>query len=444
MKKYLLAVLMVTPGLALAADVAVPSTTPMTMAKAQAAPPSQPIKDISSVEPKKSGFSMEGFSFGLGAGVLGGINFNLGYRIPYNPDHFWLNRLGFRLDLNTFGPVASTIRGIADDEVNKYIDDNREPDDSIAINEDEGIFAEDVKFNTRFSGTNFGALVDFYPFSYTWGLGGFRLSGGYYFGSVKLGFDASAQNITANWPDGISADFTLPKFDFPMDVMGNTVNVELDNLVVDSPVTPLGSSAVNISYLDASPLLKLNARGPYLGLGWDIGLFYGLKLTFDAGVVFTQPHRLSVGLDIDNPMLGYILINIEEVADQLKNQLKAKANMRIDEICGSTCTQSDRDAALSSVTWDDEVDQAKINLRTKLITQLNDAGLQVGVDYDIVGDNIKVNGNSALKAIGADSVIDDAKGEIYAERDKAIRDFDKEVKDYGYFPMVKLGLIYRF
>ena len=42
-------------------------------------------------------------------------------------------------------------------------------------------------------------------------------------------------------------------------------------------------------------------RGPYLGTGFDIGLFAGLKIYIDAGVVFTNKSaQLSLDIPTDN------------------------------------------------------------------------------------------------------------------------------------------------
>jgi len=499
MKKNLLALFIAVPGIAFAADktpassaVAVPrpnaavsaqSATPAAAATAPAAaavaeksaetaahakpteaaaapvkpveeaakPQPKPNKDISDKEPKKSGFSLEGYSFGLGAGALGGLSFNLGYRIPYSPDQFWLNRLGFRLDLNTFAPVASIIKRIPDDEVNRWIEDNRVkggPENGrIEISKDDGIYADDVNFKTRFSGTNFGALVDFYPFSYTWGLGGLRLSTGYYIGNLKMGFDAEAIDISANWPDDVNADIKLNSLPITINsTQFGSQSITLTDITIESPVTPIGTTAVTMPYVSASPLITLNARGPYLGLGWDVGLFYGLKLTFDAGVVFTNPHKLAVPLTIADPSLGKVQINIDGALGSLQSQLEtaalAELNRRFDDQCGSMCDNTARELfvtqAMTSIDFIAQVDEAKDALYNQILSECAGACTPMG------GNTIEIDGNKALAAIGADSVIQDAKGEVYTQRDKAISDFNKEVKDYGYFPMVKIGLIYRF
>jgi hypothetical protein len=317
---------------------------------------------------------------------------------------------------------------------------------------------EDLRFSTRFSGTNFGALVDFYPFSYTWFLGGVRLSAGYYFGSLKLGFDAEATGIVAQLPDDFETDFELDPMTFELDFGfgGGLTSVTTDVLMVDSPITALSENPVSISSLKASPLLKLNARGPYLGIGWDMGLFLGLKMTFDAGVVFTQPHRMSLGLDFPEPSISQVLINIEGVGNQLFDQLWDAAEIKANDeftICvnATICNEADRISTVNMALellrddLEEERDKAKFNLHNQILADLS--GFDVltnNEDSSIEGLNIVVDGNSALEAIGASDLINEARQEIYAERDKIISDFDKEAKDWGYFPMVRIGLIYRF
>jgi|GEM_PF-2696729 len=470
MKKNLLALFITVPGIAFAADktpapaaaVAVPRPTAATPA-AKAAPaaavtksaetaaaakptgaavaPVKPVeeadksqpkpnKDISDKEPKKRGFSFDGYSFGLGVGVLGGVDFNLGYRIPYNPDHFWLNRLGFRLDLNTFAPISSMLKRIPDDMAKSYIDENRK-NGRIEINDESHVYADDVTFNTRLSGTNFGALVDFYPFSYTWGLGGLRFSGGYYFGSLKLGFDAKALGIKADFPDDLTSDFSIG------DITLGSVTIEDMNM--GAVIEPSGTAA-SISKVSASPMVKLNASGPYLGLGWDIGLFYGLKFTFDAGVVFTDPHKLSMDMYIADPNLGNVTINLGKAADELEAQLINAVNAKFDA-CGAACTSGDRSVALAAIPGQVNTERGK--LYDQIVAELNKNNVPFTGDPDNKK-TIKVDGAEALRAADAGDSVEKMKAEIYRVKDDAIREFNTQVKDYGYFPMVKIGFIYRF
>ena len=84
-------------------------------------PENYPIKYA--LKEEDSGFSAKGFQLGVGIGVLGGANAQIGYRIPQHEDNFWKNRFGFRLDNNSWKPLDSYIEDYLDDHPIK-IDDN--------------------------------------------------------------------------------------------------------------------------------------------------------------------------------------------------------------------------------------------------------------------------------------------------------------------------------
>jgi hypothetical protein len=113
---------------------------------------------------------------------------------------------------------------------------------------------------------HFGAMVDFYPFGNTWFAGGWRLSGGYMTGKMNLNAQLSGEL------SGLPTD----KFEFTLEnqkyrYTGNTMNGKAN--------------------------LDWNYAGPYLGTGFDLGLFWGIKIFMDAGVVFTSK-TAAVGLDV--------------------------------------------------------------------------------------------------------------------------------------------------
>ena len=139
------------------------------------------------------------------------------------------------------------------------------------------------------------------------------LSGGYFTGNLEAGADISAKN------NGGHFEFELGdnKFYYEGDMKG--------------------LASVNWKY-----------SGPYVGTGFDLGLVFGLKLYFDAGVVFTDK---VADLSLDVPV------------DGLKHQGS-----------GTDVTQSELDAAV----------------------------------------------------------------------DKTLADARKELDKYPYFPLVKIGVMYRF
>lgn len=109
-------------------------------------------------------------------------------------------------------------------------------------------------------GHQMGALIDFYPFAGIWVLGAFRFSAGYYAGKFEMGNRKSEEFGTGRTVKLNKKDYTLK----------GRVNLEAK--------------------------LKSKATGPYLGTGFDMGLFYGLKFFADAGIVFTEKPKVNVSL----------------------------------------------------------------------------------------------------------------------------------------------------
>ena len=190
-------------------------------------------------EEKDDGYLLEGFQLGVGIGVLGGANAHLGYRIPRRDYNFWKNRFGFRIDYNSWKPLKSTIES--------YLEDNP-------------IELDDNKFTGMISGTNYGALIDFYPFGNTWFLGNFRISGGYYTGDFAM--DAYMTRTAT------SEEFEMSGFKYKAN----------------------GEATLNAA-VDA------DVKGPYAGLGFDFQILFGLKLYFDAGVVFIDNPKVRTDIN---------------------------------------------------------------------------------------------------------------------------------------------------
>lgn len=195
-----------------------------------------------------------GLQIGVGLSATSGLNGFVGYANK-NFDSFWLKRLGVRLDFSTTAPVKSLI----DSGINSIIGDG-------GAELGDGMVIEDAYVK----GHHAAVLVDFYPFGDTWFLGGIRVSGGYYFGELSLG-----------------ADLGGAIGDLPDDEMAFELN------------------GVNYRYtgnqIHGGAQIDWNYRGPYLGAGFDLGLFAGFKIYFDAGVVFTShTPQVDLNLPIDN------------------------------------------------------------------------------------------------------------------------------------------------
>ncbi|MGN0929842.1 MAG: hypothetical protein ACI4N3_04340 [Alphaproteobacteria bacterium] len=192
---------------------------------------------------EESSFSLKGLQIGAGVGILGGANFQLGYRIPYNSDNFFKNRFGFRMEYNTWNPLKSSI--------DKYF-------------EKHPIDIDDNEFTAILDGDQFGTLIDFYPFSYTPVLGSFRLSAGYYTGDFSIG-----ASLTKSQNEIFSMQSQTGYEDIFYKVNGTaTLTATLD----------------------------YDVKGPYAGLGFDIGLLFGFKMYFDAGVVFTDKPEIATDI----------------------------------------------------------------------------------------------------------------------------------------------------
>lgn len=184
---------------------------------------------------------LHGVQVGLGASATSGLNGFVGYANK-DFDSFWLKRFGFRVDFASTRPVKSAINSAVDSAMGSS---GIDIGDNLTINDGE-IKAHHV-----------AALVDFYPFGNTWFWGGLRLTGGYYTG--KLDVDANLSGKI----DGLPSD----AFEFKL----------MDNLYRYTGNSVHGTARADWKY-----------SGPYLGTGFDLGLFAGFKIYMDAGVVFTS------------------------------------------------------------------------------------------------------------------------------------------------------------
>jgi hypothetical protein len=191
-----------------------------------------------------------GVQFGVGLSGTSGLNGFVGYANK-NFDGFWAKRFGVRLDFATTSPIKSSV----DSALGGIIGDGVELGDGMRIKDG------------AFSAKHFGALVDFYPFGNEWLVGGWRISAGYMTGRA---------NMNAVLAGDARSEFRLADTSYRYD--GNTT----------------GRADLNWEY-----------RGPYVGTGFDLGLFWGVKIFADLGVVFTSK-TAAVGLDVPlNEQLEY-------------------------------------------------------------------------------------------------------------------------------------------
>lgn len=192
-----------------------------------------------------------GLQLGIGVSPTSGLNGFVGYNNK-NFESFWWKRFGVRFDFATYSPIKSRLNK----RINDYMgDDGIEIDDNLKLN------------NAKIDAKHIGAIVDFYPFGDTWFLGGLRVSGGYMNGSMDLKADIHGTKKIG------TIEFELGGRKYSYD--GNEMK---------------GTASVNWKY-----------NGPYLGGGFDLGIFRGFKLYLDAGVVFTDNHaKIDLDVPLDN------------------------------------------------------------------------------------------------------------------------------------------------
>jgi hypothetical protein len=191
-----------------------------------------------------------GLQLGIGVSPTSGLNGFVGYNNK-KFDSFWWKRFGFRLDFATYSPIKNKLNREINDAIGN---DGIKIDDNLKVN------------NVNINAKHIGALVDFYPFGDTWFLGGLRVSGGYFTGNLDLNADIFANNDAGR---------------FNFEIGGEKYYYEGEMK---------GTSKLNWKY-----------SGPYLGTGFDLGIFRGFKLYFDAGVVFANK---SADIDINVPITG--------------------------------------------------------------------------------------------------------------------------------------------
>lgn len=229
-----------------------------------------------------------GAEIGLGLSATTGVNGFIGYANK-NAESFWWKRIGVRADFASTKPIKSTINSLID----KQMGDGIELGDYMTITDG------------TIESKHFAALIDIYPFGNTWFLGGWRLTGGYVFGNMK-----------------IRADLTG----------------EVDELPSDEVQFQLGDTYYRYSgnTLNGTANAKWDFHGPYAGTGFDIGIFRGFKIFLDAGVVFTsKAAELSLDVPTDNLQQSsdgttWVAVNVSQLEDAKKDAI-ADAQEELDK-----------------------------------------------------------------------------------------------------------------
>ena len=231
-----------------------------------------------------------GTEVGLGLSATSGLNGFVGYANK-NFESFWLKRLGVRFDFASTTPIKSTINSLID----KHMGDGIELGDYMAITDG------------TIKSKHIGLLVDIYPFGDTWFLGGWRLSAGYMIGEMNI-----KANLTGKVDELPSDEVQFQLGDTYYKYLGNTLN--------------------------GTAKAKWDFSGPYVGTGFDLGLFRGFKIFMDAGVVFTsKAAELSLDVPTDNLQQSntglpgsWTTVNISQL-DDAKDEALSDAQEKLDE-----------------------------------------------------------------------------------------------------------------
>ena len=194
-------------------------------------------------------FAFNGTQFGVGVSGTSGFNILAGY---YNKSsqNYLLRHFGVRFDYANMGPLKSAV----DSAIDHIMKDGIDVGDGVKIDRGE------------LDSWHSALLLDYYPFAGWW-----RITGGYVWGSADLSAEIFGKIATA--PDARFYFYLAGDHYF-----------------------------YNGNEFGGRAFIDWNFYGPYLGTGFDIGLFCGFSLFFDAGVVFTnRSARLS--LDIPHEQL---------------------------------------------------------------------------------------------------------------------------------------------
>ena len=200
-----------------------------------------------------------GVQLGLGLSATSGVSGFVGYANK-NLDSFWYKRLGVRVELASTSPIKSTINSMVDN----YMGDGIEVGDYLTIT--------DGKIDSG----HFALLFDVYPFGDTWFFGGWRMSAGYVIGGMNI------KTMLTGHDDALSG-FAGKEFE----IWGTKYKYD-------------GGDA------HGTAKAKWDFTGPYIGTGFDLGVFRGFKMFLDAGVVLTsRSAELSMNVPVESVGLKY-------------------------------------------------------------------------------------------------------------------------------------------
>lgn len=190
----------------------------------------------------------DGVNVGVGASMLGGVNVLVGYR--HIDASSWWGKFGARFDFADSAPLKSAL----DSAIDHIMRDGIDVGDGVKID------------NGKLDSSHYAFLIDFYPVDSPW-----RITSGLMWGKLEL--DASIKGEIAE----------IPSERFYFYINGDHYYY-------------------NGNHFRGSAGIDWDFYGPYFGTGFDVGLFCGVRLFMDVGVVLTnRPSYLN--LDIPHEQL---------------------------------------------------------------------------------------------------------------------------------------------
>lgn len=406
------------------------------------APDLKPIDEVlkdGKSAPQKSPYA--GWQFGIGAPLalwpLSSVNWFVGYANKDAPG-FWGKRFGFRADLATGTNKMISARVYDETSIDfnlnvlglKYNYKWEDAFDPIAIHGAD-VNLDGVNGVFSVNDNRFGGLIDFYPFGDTAVVGGFRLSGGYYIGRLDIDLRANVPNDTP--PGGFIIDVGA----------AGEIRTRLQ-----------GGAQVRGK-------LNWKYNGPYGGLGWDIGVFRGFKFFVDAGVIFTNPPKLhdsDIVLPYDKIQACYVIGNGFECGwtNIDKNDIPGTTAGLLGSILDEILTApggnfNGTDVSLfQNILIAGNIDPTVIlNDITSWVIGGGAPPIWYSAGIAACGGNCDAINNIVQDAVAnAHSALDsDVQGiidEYHRGRHNIVRDANNILKDFQFYPIVRLGVMYRF
>ena len=443
---------------------------------------------------------MSGFEFGAGVPLitpLTGYNVFVGY-VNKNASTWLGRRFGLRADftipteLKLVGTISDnpekegyiadahgTILGynikMSDFSDKKFEIDVIEDDKKNQIN----IGNDGIDFTLKINNQNMGLLVDFYPFADTWFLGGIRLTGGYYVGDFKISAMAHINdNIDYRYNVGAKNNVLRAQI-----AKGSSIGTDF-HWKYHGPYAGVGFDLgiwrgfkffmdAGVVFADAPKVTDKNVHDDNLHLKGTYELYdkYGNRYSPGVEMIDILPDGIAEEPDVNTIIKNTVGIAIHSTLDYYsnpENQTGLAASVidaysavvtsvtehvpqsYKDEFCGGgNCEWNQINYTLLADNVIDFLGDETYNKDThegddtaEWISTL----IEKNIDLSDAVMDIKEHWNSdAKKAVnGVQKDVNQAWEDYDDKKHEVIDDINDFLKDYGMFPMVKIGFMYRF